>query len=241
MGSTRLPGKVVADVCGRPIVSHIADRLGHARRLARVAIATADGADCHPVREVASRDGISCFSGAEDDLIDRMYRAALHYTADAVVRVTADCPFVDPGLVDRLVDWYLQRRAEVDVVLNWRPRTFPHGLDLEVYAVRVLERLWREIRAPHDREWFPTYVVSRPDAFRIENVANDRDLSPLRWTVDYPEDLAFCRAVYERLWRAGKVFGMEEILALLAREPALAALNLMHASPAGAHESGAKR
>ena len=234
MGSTRLPAKVLAPVCGRPILSHIADRLRHAARLSGVVVATSAGADCDPIREAAASDGVRCYSGPEDDLIERLRGAAAACGAEAFVRVTADCPFVDPLLVDQMVDLYAARGDAIDCVVNYLPRRFPHGLDLEVYPLRLLDRLDREVKAAHDREWFPPYVSSRPHVFRIASLTCPEDLSSLRWTVDYPEDLAFCRAVYERLWRPGQVFGMREMLDLLAREPELARINGMHVKDAAA-------
>jgi spore coat polysaccharide biosynthesis protein SpsF len=230
MGSTRLPGKVIAEVCGHPLIWHIADRLRHARRLAGSIVATSTGGDCDPIRDVASRYGLQCFSGSEDDLIDRLLGAARKLGASALVRVTADCPFVDPGLIDEMIAIQDERGASIDCVVNYVPRRFPHGLDLEVYPVGLLERLDREVRTPHDREWFSTYVSTRPDVFRLASLTSQDDLSALRWTVDYPEDLAFCRAVYERLWRPNGIFGMHDMLNLLAQEPALGDLNRMHAA-----------
>lgn len=229
VGSTRLPGKVIADVCGRPVLWHIADRLRHCRSLSGALIATSEGADCRPVRDVAAGYGLQCFSGSEQDLVDRLTRAAQSAGADAIVRVTADCPFVDPALVDRMVETYFSARGSVDCVVNYIPRTFPHGLDLEVYPTAFLEQLCQEISDEHDREWFPTYVTARPELFRICAVTHSTDLSGLRWTVDYPEDLEFCRAVYTALWRDGGVFGMNDILQLLDREPSLVTINAMHA------------
>jgi spore coat polysaccharide biosynthesis protein SpsF (cytidylyltransferase family) len=242
MGSTRLPAKVLAPVCGRSILWHIADRLGHATRLSGVVVATSAGADCDPIRAAAARDGLRCHSGSEEDLIERLSGAAVRCGADAIVRVTADCPFVDPTLVDEMVEIYAARGDDIDCVVNYVPRRFPHGLDLEVYPLRLLERLDREVTSAYDREWFPPYVSSRPDVFRIASLTCGDDLSSLRWTVDYPEDLAFCRAVYERLWRPGAVFGMKEMLDLLAREPELARINETHvtrAAPAAAPEGHA--
>lgn len=238
MGSTRLPAKVIAPVVGHPLIWHIAERLGHARRLAGTIVATSARADCDPIRGVAAAYGLACFSGSEEDLIERLRGAARQCSADAIVRVTADCPFVDPALVDEMIEVFVARNAEIDCVVNYLPRRYPHGLDLEVYPVRLLERLGREVQTPYDREWFPPYVSSRPDMFRIASVTSPEDLSSLRWTVDYPEDLEFCRAVFQRLWRPGGVFGMREMLDLLEREPALADINRKHAADAARPASG---
>jgi len=229
MGSTRLPGKVMADLGGRPTVGVIVERLRHARRLADVVIATSDEPRDAAVRDFAVSEGVPCFAGSEADLIDRLYGTARHFAADALVRITGDCPLVDPRLVDEVVTAYAAAGPGVDYASNVLPRTYPIGLDIEVYPLPTLERLWKTLDDPHWREWFPSWLWDHRDQFHIVGVIYPRDLSKLRWTVDYPEDLQFVRAVYQRLYREGEVFGMEDILELLDVAPELAAINAQYA------------
>ena len=228
MGSSRLPGKVMAAIEGHPMTWHIVNRLRHARLLNNVVIAVADGQSDEPIRRMARDESIPYFAGSEADLIDRVYRTALEFHADAIVRITGDSPLVDPDVVDLLVKVYSDRSAELDYVSNGRPPTFPYGLNAEVYPTATLQSLWHQIKDPLYREWFPVYVWEHEDAFRTYNVVHSEDLSHLRWTVDYDEDLSFVRQVYDRLYTEGKVFRMIDVLRLLASEPHLAKINAEH-------------
>ena len=234
MSSTRRPGKVLAEVAGQPMLWHLVTRLRAARRVNQVMIATSAGPADAPIRAFAKAHRIPCFAGSEPDLIDRLYQAAKSLSAEAIVRITGDCPLVDPGVVDAVVAAYQSHAGQTDYVTNTTPPTYPDGLDVEVYPLATLERLWREITEPFWREWFPLYVSNHRDAFRIVNVAGPVDLSALRWTVDYEADLVFVREIYRRLYQRGKVFGMDEILALLKAAPDLANINAAHARNEGA-------
>jgi len=233
MNSSRLPGKAMLGIQGRPMAWHIVSRLRRCPRLAEVALATANGEAEAPLRDMAAESGIRCFAGSEADLIDRLYRAALEFEADAIVRITGDCPLVDAEVVGRLVDAFVEDPLRWDYVSNVRPRTFPHGLDAEVYPTRMLRLLWDEIEDPLSREWFPVYLWDREERFRTANVAHSIDLSALRWTVDYADDLEFVRAVYRALYHEGETFWMSEVLSLLEREPELSSMNSGHDSTAG--------
>lgn len=228
MGSSRLPGKVMAEIEGRPMTWHIVSRLRHARLLRNVVIAVPDGERDEPIRCMARDESIPYFAGSEADLIDRIYKTAVRFRADAIVRITGDCPLVDPDVVDLLVKTYLDRAEELDYVTNARPPTFPHGLDAEVYPIATLQRLWHEIKDPLYREWFPVYVWEHEDELRMYNVEHSENLSHLRWTVDYEEDLAFVRQVYNRLYADGRVFRMMDVLQLLEIEPDLVFINAGH-------------
>jgi spore coat polysaccharide biosynthesis protein SpsF len=234
MSSTRLPGKVLALVAGRPMLWHAVNRLRFARRVDRVIIATTEEPPDAPIRSFAEAHRIPCFAGSELDLIDRLYGAARRFSADALVRVTGDCPLTDPKAIDEMVRAYLCVPDGVDcVVTNTVPPTYPDGLDAEIYSLSTLERLWRELEDPFWREWFPLFLVEHRDAFPMRNVAHAVDLSPFRWTVDYEEDLAFVREVYRRLYREGEAFDMEAVLALLRSEPSLASINARYARNEG--------
>jgi spore coat polysaccharide biosynthesis protein SpsF (cytidylyltransferase family) len=230
MGSSRLPGKILQDIVGKPMLWHIVNRLKACRLVDRVVIATSETAANDPVREFAAAHGFECFSGGESNVVDRLYRVCRQYGAEALVRVTGDCPFVDPEIVDQLIEMYLQSHGDVDYVCNVLPATFPHGLDAEVYPLPTLETLWRECaNHPFWQDWFAGWLLDHTDLFRIKNLRYREDLSHrYRWTVDYPEDIEFARQVYGRLYRDGQVFHMRDVLDLLEREPGLNEMNSMH-------------
>jgi spore coat polysaccharide biosynthesis protein SpsF len=225
MGSSRLPGKVMAEIEGKPMTWHIVNRLRHAKSLQNVVIAVPDGSRDEPIRQMARDELIPYFAGSETDLIDRIYKTAIEFEADAIVHITGDCPLADPAVIDILVKTYLDKAKDLDYVTNGRPQTFPHGLDVDVHGLATLARLWHEIRDLYYREWFPVYLWEHEMEFRTYNVRHSKDLCRLRWTVDYKEDLIFVREIYRRLYQGGRVFGMEDILAAIEVEPELATIN----------------
>lgn len=225
MGSKRLPGKALAEIEGSSMTWHIVNRLRHAESLDEVVIALPDEEKDEPIRLMAREASIPYCAGSESDLIDRLYRTASTFDADAIVRITGDCPLVDPRVVDHLVSVYQEGRSVLDYVSNVRPPTYPHGVGAEVYPTSTLERLWREIREPFYREWFPVYFWEREGDYLTCNIKHSQDLSHLRWTVDYKEDLEFVREVYGHLWREGVVFGMADVLELLFSRPEIGNIN----------------
>jgi spore coat polysaccharide biosynthesis protein SpsF len=223
MGSTRLPGKALAEVEGKPMLQRLIERVQAARTLDGVVVATTNVPGDEPIRALAAELGVQCFAGSEHDVVDRLHGAARATNASALVRVTGDCPLMDPSVIDQVVEAYRGVQGAADYVSNIDPPTFPDGLDIEVYPLATLEGL-DAMEDAFWREWFAVYVAEHPEEFRAVNVQHSPDLSSLRWTVDYDDDLAFVRAVYARLAPAD-VFGMEDVLELLRGEPELARIN----------------
>lgn len=222
MGSTRLPGKVLMDVGGRSMLARVVRRTRRAATLDRTIVATTgDPADDAVCRE-CERLGTEVFRGSPDDVLDRTLRAADACGATAIVRITADCPLVDPGVIDRVVAAF--RRVGVDYASNTLERTYPRGLDCEVVARSALEQAGREAREPYQRAHVTPFIYQHPERFSLLPVKAERDASRHRWTVDTAEDLELVRALYRRLGERDD-FGWQEALAVVEREPALAALN----------------
>jgi spore coat polysaccharide biosynthesis protein SpsF (cytidylyltransferase family) len=227
MGSSRLPGKVMLGIGGLPVIELIVRRLEQCRRLQRIVVATSTAAlDDELYRLLCSR-GIVCCRGSETDVLDRYYRAAAEVQADAVVRVTGDCPFVEPELVDRAVEHFLCEGA-LDYVSNIDPPTYPDGLDVEVLSFSALLRAWREAEWTSEREHVTPYVRKHPERFPQANIRSAEDLSGHRWTLDEEKDYRFLLAVTDRL--QGKGIGvlearMEDVLRILRESPELAELN----------------
>lgn len=221
MASSRLPGKVMADIAGKPMLFHVVTRAKQARNIDLVIVATSIGTDDDPVEHFCREADIPCFRGSLDDVLDRFYQAARHFQGDTIVRLTADCPLLDPRVIERTVETFLA--GNCDYASNALTCTYPDGLDTEVFSFRVLERAWAEATLRSEREHVTPYIRNHPDIFRLENVCNTCDLSSLRWTVDEAKDLAFVRAVYEHFGKT--LFGMEEVLSLLDRDPRLLELN----------------
>lgn len=222
MGSTRLPGKVLLDLGGETVLARVVKRLSRASLVNEVMVAsTGSVADGAIVRECERLD-IRCFRGSENDVLDRYYQAARACGAEAIVRITSDCPLIDPELVDDTIRVFLEEHA--DYGSNVLPRTYPRGLDTEVFTAAALERAWRDARQPHQREHVTPYFHEHPELFRLVSTHGQTDCSAYRWTLDTVEDLQLLRAIYSRLGNRDN-FQWREALAVVEREPELAELN----------------
>jgi glutamate-1-semialdehyde-2,1-aminomutase len=223
MGSTRLPGKVLADVGGKPMLEHIVKRIGRSRLINEVVVATSDAEADDPIAQAGAQIGFKVFRGHATDVLDRYYNAAKNAKADVVVRITGDCPLTDPEVVDRVIATFLSE--DCDYASNTLVCTYPDGLDTEVFSFAALEIAWHDGRRAADREHVTPFIrTSR--RFRLRSVTSELGISTrqLRWTVDEPRDLEFIRTIYERVG-AREFFGWREVLALLDSEPLLGNLN----------------
>jgi spore coat polysaccharide biosynthesis protein SpsF (cytidylyltransferase family) len=221
MGSTRLPGKVMADVAGKAMLHRVVERVERATKLDGVVVATSGNPADDPIKDLCQTLGTNCFRGSADDVLDRYYRAALQHEINRIVRITADCPLVDPEVIDWVIGAF--NPGEHDYVSNIAPPTFPDGLDVEVFSFAALERAWCNATLHSQREHVTLYIRNHPEMFRLANVANECDLSHLRWVVDEVTDLKFVREVYDKLGNGAFVTG--EVLRLLGEEPHLKAIN----------------
>lgn len=232
MGSIRLPGKVLIDIQGKPLLAHVIDRIREAKLIDQIVIATTDNEKDRAIVEFAQSQGISYYIGSEEDVLDRFYQAAKEYGANIIIRITPDDPFKDPEVIDKVGGYYLSHKGKYDYVSNTIKPTYPEGLDVEVFSFGALEKAWREAKKSSDREHVTPYIWNHPEIFKLANVENDADLSHLRWTLDNKADLRFTREVYAKLYH-GQVFLMKDILALLHAEPELRYINQGIARNAG--------
>ncbi len=223
MGSTRLPGKVLKKISGKPMMLYLYERFKKAKLVDKVVIATANDEINKPIIEFAKENGIDYYAGDENDLVDRLYQTAIKFGADAIVRITADCPLVDPDEVDRVIKIFLD--GNFDQVSNNFSPTLPHGLDVEVIKVSAMKKVWENIKEAFWRELAFAYIYEHPEEFKIKNADYHEDLSHHRWTVDYPEDFEFVSQVFEKL--AGDV-SMLELLEFVKKNPEIAEINKMH-------------
>jgi glutamate-1-semialdehyde 2,1-aminomutase/spore coat polysaccharide biosynthesis protein SpsF len=221
MGSSRLPKKSLADICGYPMLARVIDRVRAARLLHQIVVATTDQASDDPIALFCRQEGVSCFRGSEQDVLDRFYRAAKELQADTVVRITADCPLIDPEVIDKVIARF--ENGDCDYASNALRYTYPDGLDTEVFSFAALEQVWLEASKPSDREHVTPYL--RNGKFRTVNVESDIPINPnqYRWTVDNANDLQFVRSIYAAMNGNGS-FGYKEVFDLLQRRPDLAAL-----------------
>ena len=211
MGSARLPGKVLADIGGRPALAHVLERAAMIDPGATLVLAIPVAADDDVLVEVGTKAGALVVRGSADDVLDRFHLAAERTGADAIVRITGDCPLLDPAVSARVVARF--RVGDVDYVSNAHPPTYPDGYDTEVMASAALDAAWREAALPYEREHVTTFIWQRPDRFRCANVADEVDRSSWRLTLDTADDLANLRRLHQQLGARG-AFGLAEIVAL---------------------------
>jgi len=217
MGSTRLPNKVMRTICDVPMIGLLLARLSNAESLDEIVLATSEDVRNDALIGYVSKLGYKTLRGSEDDVLDRYYRAAKMVDAGMIVRVTGDCPLIDPALVDATVEEF--RQADADYATNTLPPTYPDGLDVEVIGFAALERAWKEAGARHQREHVTPYI-RESKSFKRVNVSHTSDCSGERWTVDHQEDFEVVRRVFEH-FHPRVDFGWLEVLKLRQEHPEL--------------------
>lgn len=224
MGSTRLPNKVMRELAGQPMIAHVLARARAAKRIEQVILATSTEPNDDPLAEFARSQGFSVLRGSQDDVLDRYYQAAKAYNVSVIVRLTGDCPMLDPQIIDQTVGLFLS--DEYDYVSNCLlHRTFPDGLDTEVFSFGALERAWREAQLKSEREHVTPYIYKNPRVFRQAGLVNPLDYSHYRWTVDELRDFALVTRIFDELYADNPLFGMEAVLNLLKAQPELLEMN----------------
>jgi len=226
MTSSRLPGKVLMDLAGRPLLERMLERLKRATTLDEIVVATTVNASDDPVVELARANGVGHFRGSEDDVLSRYLGAARAAGAELVVRVTSDCPLIDPDVLDRVVQRAMDDAAPCDYASNTLLRTYPRGLDVEALHVDVLERIGRMARSQPAREHVTYFLhAERRDLFVIADVVQEQDDSELRWTVDTPEDLELVRRIYATAGLPERWHGYPELVRQVRAVPELVTFN----------------
>jgi spore coat polysaccharide biosynthesis protein SpsF len=225
MGSTRLPGKVMRDLCGMPVLAHVIRALEAVPRIDEIVVATTTHAKDDVVAQCAANHGATVFRGSEDDVLDRYFQAAREAGADIVLRITADCPFLDAELIDVMIGRSLEAFGNVDYLSNSLERTFPRGFDADVIKFSALERAWREARSAGEREHVTPYIIRHPEIFRLVGHTRPRDASEYRLTLDTEDDWLLIDAVCKALQCGKRRPSGEELIAFLEARPDIAALN----------------
>jgi glutamate-1-semialdehyde 2,1-aminomutase/spore coat polysaccharide biosynthesis protein SpsF len=221
MGSSRLPGKVMMDLAGKTVLQHVLERCARIPGIDAVVCAIADEAESGLLAEVAQRSGAGVFVGPVCDVLARYQSAARLAKADVIVRVTSDCPLVDPVVCGQVVA--LRMESNADYACNILPRSYPKGLDCEVFTTATLELAATAATKPSDREHVTQWMLRAPELRRANLSSGDESLASLRWTLDYSEDLGFLQKVYALLPQ--RMALMEDVLALLKSYPELSAIN----------------
>ncbi|MCK4911650.1 MAG: glycosyltransferase family protein [Thermodesulfovibrionales bacterium] len=225
MTSTRLPGKVLKPMMGRPMLELMVERLRHCPSIDEIVIATTTGRTDDPVEELASSLGIGCYRGSEEDVLLRVVEAAEHYGADLIVELTGDCPLIDPDIVEQVIGVYL--RGGYDYVSNVLKLTYPDGMDTQVFSTEILREVEQKTSDPADREHVSLYIYEMPGRYRTLNIESGlaRKYWDLRLTVDTIEDFKLVEEIFLKLYPDNPSFGLGDIIALLDEDPSLLEIN----------------
>lgn len=226
MGSTRLPGKTMKEIVGKPMLELLIERLKRAKRIDEIVVATTTEPEDRVIAELAERISVKCFRGSSEDVLDRVLKAARTYQGDIIVEMTGDCPLLDPVLVDRIINIYLENTY--DYVNNTIKRTYPRGLDTQVFSVDVLDKVSKLTNDPADRENVSLYIYEHPEKYRLYNVEAPPEYRhpEYRWTVDTKEDFQFVKEIYENLYYKNPDFLAEDVMKLLKEKPDLCEINV---------------
>ena len=223
LGSTRLPGKVLLKVMDKTILEYLIERIKKAKNVKDIIIATTTKKQDLAIINLAQKLKINTYCGSENDVLDRFYQTAKAFNVMHIVRITADCPLIDPEIVNKVIEEYFKSGA--DYCSNVLERTFPVGEDVEVFNFRTLRHTWENANFASEREHVTPYMMKHPEIFKLKNVRNNTDLGKKRWTLDRIEDFKFIKTVLETLYPVNPYFSMQDILRLLERNPLLEIIN----------------
>ena len=225
MGSTRLPGKILKSVLQKTLLEYEVERLKRIKTPHQIVVATTTDKKDDAVEELCKKIKVETFRGSESDVLSRYFEAAKRFKANVVVRITADCPLIEPEIVDQAIQIFLQSATSAAYVSNTIHRTFPRGLDVEVFSFEALKNAHENAKDQADREHVTPFIKRHTDLPNLKNILNDKDFSHYRWTVDTPEDFELIKRVLEALYPRNPNFHLNDVLKLLDLHPEWPKLN----------------
>jgi spore coat polysaccharide biosynthesis protein SpsF len=218
-GSTRLPNKILKEVMGKPLLEYLLERLKRVKKADTICVATTTKPQERPILDICSRMSVGTFRGSEEDVLERYFLAAQEWKADAVVRITSDCPLIDPVEINKLIEYYIDHVGKYDYVSHSLERSYPAGMEAEIFSFEVLEKANQEAKSGPEREHVTLYFRERPEVFRLANLAYKEDQKDYRWTVDTPEDFELVAKIIENLYSVNPEFSLDDILDLCQKNP----------------------
>ncbi len=235
VSSSRLPEKVLRPILGKPMLQHQVERIQRSHKVDKVIVATSTDTSDDKIQALCQEISIDCFRGSLDNVLDRYYNAAKKYNADHIIRLTGDCPLLEPSLIDEAIAFY--QSQDHDYICNTVHPTFPDGYDIWVFRFSALEKAWKEAQLLSEKEHVVMYIKNHPELFQIGSWEQEEDLSALRWTVDEAEDFALIEKIYQDLYPENPHFGMKDILAYLEKHPHLKTINTQFQRDEGLQKS----
>lgn len=222
LGSRRFQKKVVEDIENRPVIWHVINRLKQVKKIHQIILATTKNEEDKILLEIADKNNIIGYSGNSEDVLDRYYECAKKFSADHIIRITGDCPLLDPTLIDQMIEFF--EKNNFDYISNTLKPTFPDGLDVEIFSFKTLETIMEKSNLKSEREHVTTYLKTHLNEFETYNFTNDKDFSHHRWTIDEKEDLEFIKKIYS-LSNSKLTLNMQEILDIISNNPQLSEIN----------------
>jgi len=221
--SKRFPKKVLSVIKGKSLLWHVINRAKH-MRYDEIVVATTTRTIDNKIAEISRNSGVKCFRGKAHDVLDRFFKAAKRYDSDIIVRITADCPLIDPIESNKVINKFLS--GKYDYVTS-DDKTYPKGIDTECFSFNVLKKTWKNAKLKSEREHVTSHIWNNPKKFKIGKVYNKIPI-PQRWVVDYKDDLIFIKKIYDRLYQNDGVFSMSDVLQVIRKEPMLLKINQYH-------------
>ncbi|RDE29630.1 cytidylyltransferase domain-containing protein [Parageobacillus thermoglucosidasius] len=225
MSSTRLPGKILKKVLDKTLLEYQIERVKRAKTIDEIIIATTTKKSDDRIVQLCQQLSIPYYRGSEEDVLSRYYEAATEFNVDVIVRLTSDCPIIDPNVIDKVVEHYLENKGRYDYVSNTLTRTYPRGLDTEVMSYEALKRAHKEAKELTYREHVTAYIYHHPNEFKLCSVLNEKDESKHRWTVDTEEDFLLIKNILETLYPINPLFTLEDVILILRDKPEWVQIN----------------
>ncbi len=227
LGSTRLPGKILKEINNKPMLWHVVNRLSHSKLIDKIIVATTDLAEDDQVQNFCEENNFLFYRGSSEDVLSRYYNTAKSFDAKIIVRITSDCPVIDFSIIDKMLKEFISgtRMEKLDYLSNVLTRSFPRGLDTEIFTFTALEKAYNEAIQVSEREHVTPYIYNHPEIFTLRNFSYEKDYSFHRWTVDTQEDFNLIENIYKSLYEKNKMFLFEDILKLFEEHPALIEIN----------------
>ena len=223
ISSTRLPKKVLLDLEGKTVLEHVVERVNRSKRISEVIVATTINSEDLEIVKLCSNKGIRVFCGSEDDVLDRFYQVAKLIKPKHIVRITADCPMIDPNVIDKTINLHLYQNS--DYTCNTLNETFPDGLDVEIFTYEALEKAWKEAILTSEREHVTPYIRKHEEIFKISGLEKKQNLSKKRWTIDEYDDYKFLKVIFKNVYVKNSNFRMNDILKYLRKNPDVERMN----------------
>jgi spore coat polysaccharide biosynthesis protein SpsF len=227
-GSSRLPNKIFLPLVDKPLLYRMYERVAASKLAGTIVIATTTETSDDEVDDFCKEFNLNCFRGHSTDLLDRHFQAAKFFQADTVVKIPSDCPLIDPTVIDKVLELYIDNSDKYDYVSNLHPATYPDGNDVEIMSFKTLKSVWENAKLELEREHTTPYLWENPDKFRIGNVEWETGLDysmSHRFTIDYEKDYTFIKQVYDELYPINHKFTLTDILNLLENKPELKRIN----------------